>query len=276
MPPVPEHSYALAFERGYYARAAAAAAAHPLGLSLRDARFPRAHMLNQLWVTATAAVTSAELEAELDALQGDLSDRVAFLEDDLLGSVLAPELRERGFTCEPHLYMSLRRARDREPAAGLARAATSAEYASLEARVTREYPHGSDPEVVADLSGARRALRGAVRRSLLVIGPAVGTPVAHATLLCGDGVAQLEDVATLASARGRGLARAVCTFALDAAGDAALTFLVADAEDWPRDFYARLGFEPVGVSWAVTRTASQETRPARRVDQSGRIRRPPA
>jgi ribosomal protein S18 acetylase RimI-like enzyme len=245
----PEHRRALAFERATYARAAE----HPWGLSLRDPRFRRAHMLNQLWVTATSGVTAAELVAELDALQGDVPDRVAFLEDDPLGAALAPELQDRGFACEPHLYMALRRPRDRAPAPGLAREATPAEHAALEAAVTRQYPHGSDPAVVADLSGARAALRDAVERSLLVIGPAGGTPAAHASLLCGDGVAQLEDVATLTAARGRGLARAVCSLALESAAGAELTFLVADAEDWPRELYAKLGFDPVGRSWAVTR-----------------------
>ena len=89
-----------------------------------------------------------------------------------------------------------------------------------------------------------------------MVGPATGTPAAHASLLCGDGVAQLEDVATLSAARGGGLARAVCSMALDAAEGAELTFLVADAEDWPRELYAKLGFDPVGTSWAITRVGT--------------------
>jgi len=34
-----------------------------------------------------------------------------------------------------------------------------------------------------------------------------------------------------------------------------LTFLVADAHDWPKDLYRKLGFEPVGSTWAFTRRA---------------------
>jgi hypothetical protein len=30
------------------------------------------------------------------------------------------------------------------------------------------------------------------------------------------------------------------------AGDAELTFIVADEDDWPKDLYARLGFVPLG------------------------------
>jgi ribosomal protein S18 acetylase RimI-like enzyme len=48
--------------------------------------------------------------------------------------------------------------------------------------------------------------------------------------------------------RGRGLARALVVHA--AAGSRAagndLTFLVADADDWPQRLYERLGFETIG------------------------------
>jgi hypothetical protein len=33
-----------------------------------------------------------------------------------------------------------------------------------------------------------------------------------------------------------------------------LTFLVADDEDWPKQMYAGLGFEPVGRRYEFTRT----------------------
>jgi hypothetical protein len=32
-----------------------------------------------------------------------------------------------------------------------------------------------------------------------------------------------------------------------------LIFIVADEDDWPKDLYARLGFDPVGRAWAFTR-----------------------
>jgi ribosomal protein S18 acetylase RimI-like enzyme len=62
-------------------------------------------------------------------------------------------------------------------------------------------------------------------------------------------VAEVCDVGTHPSHRGRGLARAVVTAAVAAArGDGAdLIVVTADADDWPRQLYARLGFEPVGL-----------------------------
>ena len=52
---------------------------------------------------------------------------------------------------------------------------------------------------------------------------------------------------TLAAHRRRGYARALVSLALRASlavND--LTFLVAEGADWPRHFYARMGFDDVG------------------------------
>src|SRR3989442_1745057 len=68
-------------------------------------------------------------------------------------------------------------------------------------------------------------------------------------LLAGDGIGQVEDVGTAPAARRQGLARAVvaaATAASHAAGHE-LTFLNCDADGWVSDFYASLGFEPIGV-----------------------------
>lgn len=72
--------------------------------------------------------------------------------------------------------------------------------------------------------------------------------VAGCHLYSDGSTAQIEDVATLAAHRGRGYSTAVMRRALRSAFEAGhdLIFLVADDEDWPKDFYGRLGFEPVG------------------------------
>jgi predicted GNAT family acetyltransferase len=72
----------------------------------------------------------------------------------------------------------------------------------------------------------------------------------------GDGVvAQIENVLTDPPARGHGLARGVVTAAVRLALDSGATcvFLVADADDWPRELYARLGFVPVAGYTELTR-----------------------
>ena len=69
------------------------------------------------------------------------------------------------------------------------------------------------------------------------------SPAATCCLLGGD-PAQIDDVATLPAARGKGLATSVVLAALAAslAAGHRTTFLSADADDWPRRLYAKLGF----------------------------------
>jgi GNAT superfamily N-acetyltransferase len=80
------------------------------------------------------------------------------------------------------------------------------------------------------------------------VAPAEGEPRSACRLFRADGIAQVEDVATLEAARERGYAKATVTAAIaaaQAAGDETI-FLTAEAADWPQLFYARLGFETVG------------------------------
>jgi GNAT superfamily N-acetyltransferase len=66
-------------------------------------------------------------------------------------------------------------------------------------------------------------------------------------------VAQIEEVNVLAEARGAGRGTALMAAAMAVCADAGLLFLVADADDWPQRWYARLGFRPVGSGWGWTR-----------------------
>ena len=69
------------------------------------------------------------------------------------------------------------------------------------------------------------------------------------TKLYSDGVtAQVEDVYTVPTWRNRGCARRLITRAVALAGEAGheLVFIEADDNGWPKQLYARLGFDPVG------------------------------
>jgi GNAT superfamily N-acetyltransferase len=72
--------------------------------------------------------------------------------------------------------------------------------------------------------------------------------LAKAKLRSDGAVAQVEDVYTVAGARGRGLGRALVTRAVQLAQEERheLIFIVADDDDWPKRLYAQIGFEPVG------------------------------
>jgi N-acetylglutamate synthase-like GNAT family acetyltransferase len=67
--------------------------------------------------------------------------------------------------------------------------------------------------------------------------------------------AMVENVVTLERFRGRGVARSIVLRAIEAARDAgaARVFIVADDEDWPKELYARLGFDAIGQERIFTK-----------------------
>jgi ribosomal protein S18 acetylase RimI-like enzyme len=89
--------------------------------------------------------------------------------------------------------------------------------------------------------------RAVSERSFAVVWGRQQTIVAYCRLYSRDGVGQIENVTTLGAHRRRGFARALVSLALRASlTENELTFLVAEGADWPRHFYARMGFVDVG------------------------------
>jgi GNAT superfamily N-acetyltransferase len=195
------------------------------------------------------------LVAALDDLYGEFLHRRAFVERFDTGERLAPALRARRWLVERDVYMALRRPRDREPAPGLAREVDADTLSAVEAATTRDEPYGHDEDVVRQLTAQRGQLAAAVPVSRFFVGACDGVDAAVTTLYSDGVVAQVEDVATLRAYRRRGLARATVSLAIDAALEMGheLIFIVADDDDWPKDLYGRLGFDPIGHAWAFTR-----------------------
>lgn len=84
-------------------------------------------------------------------------------------------------------------------------------------------------------------------------------PASACCLFSRDGIGQVEEVMTLPAARGRGLAQAAILSAITASREAGhrVTFLGADADDWPRLMYEKLGFETCGTMHVLRRTLHQ-------------------
>ncbi len=124
----------------------------------------------------------------------------------------------------------------------------------LREQIIRAEPWGKDDEVVAQLiaSGARMARAGRGRHFAAFVD---SVPASGADLYSDGRTAQIEDVATVPDFRGGGLATAVILRALDEALRAGhdFVFLIADDNDWPKELYARLGFEPIGRKFAFLR-----------------------
>ena len=83
-----------------------------------------------------------------------------------------------------------------------------------------------------------------------------GVPVAGTQLRIDGATAAVEAVMTDPDRRGAGLATALVGDAIRRARAAGcdLVWLIAFAGDWPREWYARLGFEEVATRWVATTT----------------------
>jgi len=245
---------ALAFARRQLRGAAEHAIAHPFGEAFVDTRLPLAHVLNSLHVDAE--VDADQLVAALDDLYAGYAHRRADIEVDATGARLAPELRRRQWRVERNVVMALRRPRDSDGDRSLAREVDAATHRSVDTATVREEPYGRDEKVVRQLVDMRAKLATAVPVTRWFVATADGVDAAVTTLFSDGAVAQVEDVITLRDYRRRGLARAALTLALDAAADMGheLVFIIAADDDWPKDLYGRLGFDPVGHVWGFTWT----------------------
>lgn len=170
--------------------------------------------------------------------------------DEVDGERLLPAFEERpGWEVEVGRYMTWRGDSGRRPTAAV-RETTLDEIRALRRQLSREdlsaRTERAEETVEQLLELERRYGEAAGDRWFVADGP--DGPAAACRLLCGPGVQQVEDVATLESARERGLAQSVVLAALEQAkaAEPEVIFLVADGRDWPQLMYAKLGFEPIG------------------------------
>ncbi|MEX2210286.1 MAG: GNAT family N-acetyltransferase [Gaiellaceae bacterium] len=196
--------------------------ASPLGTAVRDERFALRHDSNYLFVERAAS--AEEIRGELVRLRLPIA-------------VVPGDLEETG---QDFVVMVHRG--ERLPPARPAEQAALEDVAPLRREGVLGQPWGNS-DVADQLIAARAEL--ATRISVThFVARAGGQIVAWADLYADGDEAQIEDVATILEHRGQGYATGVVLTALAAAPQ--FCFLVADAGDWPRVWYARLGFEDVG------------------------------
>ena len=214
-------------------------------------RLPRVWDLNFMRVEAAGPELSARaLSREAERLQGGtgLWHRRVTVEDEATARRLLPEFRELGWTVQRHVVMPYRGGGETGADRDSVVEVDPETVRDARPRFLGEARLGADPEAVRQLSDRVLVTAEAIR--LRLFAATVDGAVASICELYSDGrTAQIEDVATLSRYRGRGLARAVVTRALEESGRAGhdLTFLVADADDWPQQLYKRLGFEPLAL-----------------------------
>jgi uncharacterized protein (DUF952 family)/N-acetylglutamate synthase-like GNAT family acetyltransferase len=122
----------------------------------------------------------------------------------------------------------------------------------------RDLAHLGDrlDRVVAQLISREHLNDRVVAVSHVVVREA-GRVVAAGQLRVDGATAAVESVLTDADVRGRGYGDAVLARCLTLAADAGCDLVVLEAasDDWPRQWYARRGFEVVGSVWVVRRDA---------------------
>jgi GNAT superfamily N-acetyltransferase len=254
---------ALKLDRDVRLRAAPEVRPIPEGFVIRDPGLARVHYVNALLLSAPL---SPELDAHAvtilaDRWLGDLDHRHVTIDDAPAAERLAPALADRGFERARTVFMAFAgKPGDALPDARV-REISDAELRALQlAGYEREY---RSPRAPAGLATQLADAQAAARAGTLARGFAAGEDgglQSNCTLFldpdgAGGRVAMVEEVGTLSEYRERGLATAVVSAAIRAAGEwgADLIVVPADADDWPQLLYAKLGFVPIGKQVSLTR-----------------------
>ncbi|MCO5172326.1 MAG: GNAT family N-acetyltransferase [Planctomycetes bacterium] len=225
--------------------AGARAAPSTVGAGVIDEALALRHDSNYLLVERPDA-TPADVAAEL----ARLGLPMALVPDPALGERLAAALT--GWGVHRGLVMVHRRPPDRPAPVADVREVDVERLRAARRELLTEQPWATDA-VIEQLLDAKAAI--ARRVALRAFAAFVDDTLASYTdLYLADGVAQVEDVATLPPYRGKGLARAAVLRAVDEAraAGAGLVFLVAAQDDWPQALYRRLGFDDVGTYVKLT------------------------
>ena len=219
------------------------------GLALVTESLPRVWDLNLLVADPDADAGAGRLAEEADRVYGSagLGFRKVVVRDEAAGEELAPGFAALGWAVESSAVM-VHSGEAAGPGASPAEEVAPATAAAVMTAFRRERPFGRDESVLAELADAdaRYTERLGARD---FAAPAGGPYAASCRLYSHEGTAEIDEVGALTEHRARGFAGGVVRAALEAARDAGhdVVFLLADREDWPRDWYGRLGFEEVGA-----------------------------
>jgi ribosomal protein S18 acetylase RimI-like enzyme len=251
---------ALAFEASLRTRCAERILPFRFGHAYFNDSYPRVWDLNLLLVEGAHEVDPGELAAEAELLHTDAghAHRRADVLDDAVGARLERFFHRIGWQVDRGVVMAYRGEGERSADTAAVDEVGRDDLRLFREEIARAEPWATDEEIVREVVDAG-ALWEQAGRARYFAARVDGAPVA-ATELYSDGrIAQVEDVATLPAHRGRGHASAVVLRAVEEALAAGhdLVFLTADAADWPKELYTRLGFEEVGGTWSFLRTPAR-------------------
>ncbi len=226
----------------------------PEGWVVRTPSWPGVWMLNHVRV-----ITEVTYERATELCRRYLSDATfdhLHVDHQDSGPALAQRFRQEGWSVDVELNSVLNGGPDRHVDTEAVVEADEDEALALMKRwIAEDETLRLTPQGLAHLVEANRLtwrVRGA--RRLGVRGS--DGRLAAITMLFSDGrIAQLEDVYAIPEARGQGYGRMLVSRGIELAreGGHELTFIIADDNDWPKQLYRKLGFEPVGRSWLFHR-----------------------
>lgn len=225
---------------------------------VRTPSLPEVWFLNH--VRFAGSVTYAQAVAVSERQLTELPYLHVALEQDRIGAHLESQFQAGGWRIERELVMALAGSPVRRSPRSITPIECDEEdmLALIRRWCGEEYRSGIDQLVEA----SRREGRAWNERRFTVHGDD-GRPAAIAKLRSDTVTAQVEDVYTVPDARGRGFARALVTHAAGLARSEghALTFIVADDDDWPQHLYREIGFEPIGCVRTCHRDTPSPTAP---------------
>jgi ribosomal protein S18 acetylase RimI-like enzyme len=245
---------ARAFVRGIDDRAATRVEPFPFGTAYFHDRLRTKWSFNFLRVETDAdEVEPGALAAEADRLQGGagLRHRRLVFFDERGGVRAAGPLAAAGWRVQPEAVMVYRGGAESDPGRSPVQEVDLAALRQAREEAIRSYPEVEDEQTVAQLLEADEVVgRATDARYFAYL--ADGAVVSFCHVYSDGATAQIEDVGTLPAFRNRGYSRAVLSKALaETVPSHELTFLTAVEDDWPKDFYARVGFEPIGLNYAM-------------------------
>lgn len=237
----------FAFLRANLARTADELRPIEAGCVVSSPSLPAVWSLNQVRVALPLGFESL-VELADEQLEGCRYLQIA-VENQDTGPALEDAFRAAGWKTEREVHMILSGEPDRQVDTSIVTDAGEDEVAEVMRRWFAEDEPNSD--ALGQLVDFSRREARACRDRLLGVRSSDGQLVAVGKLRSDGRIAQVEDVYTVPSARGRGFARAVVTRAVGLARDAGhdLIFIPADDNDWPKELYARIGFRPLGRLW---------------------------
>jgi ribosomal protein S18 acetylase RimI-like enzyme len=255
---------AVAWERRAHMQIARHVAPLRYGVACVDETLPLVFYANLLWVTASAGeVAVAEIMADADRWLAAFEHRWVVVDREQLWRTLDDDFAAAGWDVQTHVFMTHRRPPDRLAPDGAVREVTHDDILAAELRYMQTQPWCTSAEPARQVLEHHIRIGRVLNERCFAIFDGADV-CAYAKLRQRDGIAQVEDVVVLAQYRGGGLGRLVTTAALVAGLELEpeLMFIVADDDDWPKELYARLGFQAAGRTRAFHRLPPPPPSPA--------------